>query len=74
VKPLDEQPNNAPILVLGRPLRVRASAPIRFRKLAWRIRQHPREAAGANYFLIQPNGRSNILRSSEQNQASGREE
>ena len=68
MKKLDEQPNNAPILVLGRPLRVRASAPIHFRKLAWRIRQHPREAAAANYFLIQPNGRSNVLRTSERNE------
>ena len=65
MKSLDEQPNNAPILVLGRPLRVRASAHIRYRKLAWQIRRHPREAAAANYFLIQPNGRSNILRPSE---------
>ncbi len=74
LKPLDEQPNNAPILVLGRPLRVCAGAPIRFRKLVWRIRQHPREAARANYFLIQPNGRSNILRNSEKDEVAGRGE
>ncbi|HZT29367.1 MAG TPA: hypothetical protein VFA33_05765 [Bryobacteraceae bacterium] len=65
MKYLDQEPNNAPILVLGRPLRVRASAPLRFRKLAWAIRRHPREAAQNNYFLIRPNGRSNILRASE---------
>ncbi len=62
---LDEQPNNAPILVLGRPLRVRASAPLHYRKVAWAIRRHPHEAAKANYFLIHPNGHSNILRPSE---------
>lgn len=65
MKPLDEQPNNAPILVLGRPLRVRASAPLRYRKLAWLIRRHPRQAAASNYFLIQPGGKSNILRASQ---------
>ena len=65
MKALDEQPNNAPILVLGRPLRVRASAPLRHRKLAWMIRRHPREAAASNYFLIQPGGKSNILRPSQ---------
>ena len=65
MKFLDEQPNNAPILVLGRPLRVRASAPLRYRTLAWMIRRHPREAAASNYFLIQPGGKSNILRPSQ---------
>ncbi|HZT29197.1 MAG TPA: hypothetical protein VFA33_04900 [Bryobacteraceae bacterium] len=62
---IDEQPNNAPILVLGRPLRVRASAPLRFRRLAFAIRRHPREWAAQNVFLIQPGGRSNLLRASE---------
>jgi hypothetical protein len=65
-KNLDEQPNSAPILVRGRPLRVRGSSPIWSRKLAWRIRQFPRAAAEQHYFLIQPNGHSNILRPSEQ--------
>lgn len=65
-KNLDEQPNNAPILAVGKPLRVRGSSPISFRKLAWRIRQFPRAAAEAHCFLIQPNGHSNILRPSEQ--------
>jgi hypothetical protein len=62
MKNLDEQPNNAPILVLGRPLRVRASAPLHYRRLAWAIRRHPREAARSNYFLIRPGGGSNIRR------------
>ncbi len=62
MKYLDEEPNNAPILVIGKPLRLRNSAPIQYRKLAWRIRQHPREAAAAHYFLIQPNGQSNVRR------------
>ncbi len=65
MKCLGQEPNNTPILVLGRPLRVRASAPLRYRKLAWQIRRHPREAAQSGYFLIQPNGRSNILRANE---------
>jgi len=67
MKRLDEQPNNAPILVLGRPLVVRAAAPLRYRRLAWHIRRHPREAAANNYFLIRPGGGSNILRPSEKN-------
>jgi len=66
MKRLDEQPNNAPILVLGRPLVVRAAAPLRYRRLG-HIRKHPREAAANNYFLIRPGGGSNILRPSERN-------
>lgn len=66
-KGLEEQPSNAPILVRGRPIRVRGSSPIWARKLAWRIRQYPRAAAEQHYFLIQPNGHENILRPSEEN-------
>lgn len=62
---LDEQPNNAPILDFGKPLRVRGSSPIYHRKLAWKIRRHPREAAQEHCFLILPDGHSNILRPSE---------
>ncbi len=65
-KMLDEQPNNAPILTRGGGFRVRGSSPISARKLAWQIRMHPCQAAEANYYLIQPNGHSNILRPSQQ--------
>ena len=37
IKQIDEQPNNVPIL--GRPLRVRAAAPLRYRRLAWQRTQ-----------------------------------
>ncbi len=62
---LDEQPNNAPILAFGKPLRVRGSSPIYYRKLAWKIRRHPRAAAEAHCFLILPDGHSNVRRPSQ---------
>lgn len=61
-KVLDEQPKNAPILMTGRASRVRGSSPIHYRKLALRIRRHPRQAAGAHYFLNQPDGWCDVRR------------